>query len=239
MAERLIDIREDVLYRLGDDDGLIWSTAEVNGYIQAGLNDLVIRTKPLWDWYYCNDVASTATYELPSDLLVVDRVTWNNARIPPLTARELRAGNSQYRTQEGEVLAYSVEEDGIKYLRKYLVPSATATADQDVNNTRVEYFQRAATLADDLDELDLPRYATKYVRYYALWQCLERKGKGQDLKLAIHYRNRYLMGVKRMLSRREAVMAARIGRLGGPSMISRRLPAPRLPWNYGRIVRPR
>jgi hypothetical protein len=228
----------DVLYRLGDVDEAVWTAPEVKVYIREGYNLFVRQTLPLWDYAYLDDVAGVPVYDLPTDCLQVDRVTWNWRRINALLPADARYLDCLYETNRGQVLGYILLHEGIEKLRKWLVPSTTAVPNQDNANTRVEYFQRGSTLAVDLDEFDIPFRCVKYIRFYALGQALGRKGKGQDAALSKHYLARFAVGVGRMLRRKQLSNSARVGRFGGvPTPHSFIIASPRLPWNFGRIVR--
>lgn len=285
MADTLASVRTDVLYRLGDSTNTIWSNVEVDDYTRDGYDLLVSLSRSLWDWTFLNDQAGVPTYDLPAECLIVDRATWNDRRMAPLTARELRAIDPRYRVKQGQVSNYSVEEDGVGKIRLWPVPSAStggavtgtwgiprslasvsseaatgswggprwrppaeslpALPTWGVNrrysssglNTKVEYYRRGTSLTADASTFELPSWVVKYVRFYDLWQCLLRKGEGQDLTLAKHYEERFNIGVQRLLKRKRAVVSSRVGRMGGPGKSRSVLATPRLPWNFGRPVR--
>jgi len=236
VAETLTTVTNKVLYLLGDSDQDIWAATEVKQYIKEGYNLLIRTAKPLWAQTYLNDVAGTALATLPADCLLVDRVTWNWQRIRQLSARQLRGVDPRFQSSSGPVRAYTLENDGLDKLRKWLVPATTATEDQDDNNTRLEYFKRAATLGD-ASEFDLPDRCVKFLRFYAMSKCLGRKGKGQDPKMAKHYMARFETGVQRMVRRTSRLNAQRIGRFGGPAQPRSPITPPRLPWQFGKKVR--
>lgn len=285
MPETLSSVRTDVLYRLGDSNESVWTDTEVDSYIVEGYNLFVRSTRCLWDWEYTNDVGGQGTYALPSDLLVIDRVTYDGKKIDALTDRELRGLDQRYMTTEGEPLAYSVRQDGIGYIRFYPIPSSpdaysvTGTwgiprslddLDQTVTGTwgiprtvpidsesastdpawgiprfvsvsaqlaKIEYYQRGSALVADDDEFDIPAWTVKYVRLFAMARCLERRGPGQDMKLAKHFHERFSVGVDRLIKRRDKIKSARVGRFGGMGTTRSPRPRARLPWQYGTVVR--
>jgi len=237
-------LRTDILYRLGDSKSENWSAAEINSYIQEGYNHLVRAVNLLWDITYLNDSADIAEYALPTDLLMVDRVTWNWKRIEPLSHRQLRGSDGQYRSTSGSPEGYTLDEDGLETIRLWPVPSVSISPDptdeefdEDPNNTRVEYFKRATALSADTDSFKLTDAHVRYLRFFALWKALERQGDGQDLKLAEHYKARYFLGVQRIGRRQEDVKRARVGRMGGEAPRGGTIPRPRLPAHYGATVR--
>lgn len=237
MAETLSTVRTAVLRRLGDSTNVIWSNAEINRYIQEGYDRLLFSTQMLWKRAYSDDVDGTATYALPTDLQSVDRVMWNWRRIDAVTTRELIQADSAYRTTEGPVEAYSIEDDGVLTIRKYPVPSQTPTAGADTNNTRVEYFARGAALSVDGSTFEIPDRYVKYIRHFAMFRALERKGDGQDLELAQHWGQRFEQGQQRIRERMARVERTRIRVLSGDRGSGGPPPRPRLPVDFGTVVK--
>jgi hypothetical protein len=237
MSETLQSVREDVLYHLGDPNQTLWRNDEIDSYIRQGYESLVWQTLPIWTYDYVNDVAGTAVYDLPADCLKVDRVTWNDARIEQWTATRLRYGNRFYMQQQGRVIMYVLEEDGLGKIRKYLIPAVTPVADQDHYNTRVEYFRRGAQLTLATDEFDIPEWAVKYIRFFAMHQAFERKGKAQDPKMSEHFRQRWVDGVARLRHRKELSFEALVGRFDEEIRKDVKPPRPKMPWPYGREVK--
>lgn len=238
MASTLLTLRNAVITKLGDASGEVWSATEVDRYVNEGQELLVVLSKILWTHTYLNDAQSTALATLPTDFIEADRVTWNWARIPMLTLAELRKLDSLYKTNEGPVRAYTTEEEDPTKLRKWLVPAATATADQDVNNTRLEYFKRPARMTGVNDPISVPERCAKHIVRYAMYRCLERKGPGQSPKMAAHYKGLFFDGVNRLIARRNRIQSAcAAGVVGGVSAGRSHLSTPRLPWNFGHVVR--
>lgn len=81
-------------------------------------------------WEYDNDyhVKShfVAVHRLPSELVEIERAVWNKRRIEPLYSSELESSDSQYQTQQGEVLGYVRDKDGPRSFRKWRIPSSAA-----------------------------------------------------------------------------------------------------------------
>lgn len=239
MAKSLTTLTTEVLYRLGDASAAIWSSAEIQQYLLEGLDDLIQRTKPLWKRSLdtagaqtaVDDADGTATYTLPTDLLEVDRVTWDDVRIRPMYAEDVEHAHPSFESQEGDVYGYILDGDGLRTIRKVLIPSATVA-----NKFVVEYYYRrdSATTYTGASTFDLPDIYLKYVRFFALSRALEREGDGQDLALADHYLQRYQQCLVRVLARKLAVQQKQTGRIGGGPARRVAPPRPRLPWNYPR-----
>lgn len=270
MAKYFTEQVTAVLARLGDSTQSIWTRTEIGNYIQEGYDDLTLRTGMLWKKAApsgLDDVASQATYTLPTDLYKIERITWKKKRLIPLRASELQREDPRYETTTGDVWGYIQDGDGIGTIRKVRIPASTVSG-----NVSIEYLYRGTTLANaTLAPLshefegppsaswsittDLPRIAmvgfslpaastafecpdrfVKYIRDYACARALERDGPGQDLKLSAFYQTRYDVGLSHVLRRRSRVQAVRTGSFGAPTKASAP-PKPRLPWQYGKVVR--
>lgn len=105
---------------------------------------------------------------------------------------------------------------------------------RDGKNVRVEHWRHGRALSAGCE---LPaRYAQALVEY-ALARCLEQVGPGQNLTLARYHEQRWQRHLARIDRRVRAAQAARVSRLGGARPEARRPPRPRLPWQYGSVVR--
>ena len=127
MSSTRSSVRTTVLTILGDTAEKIWSSSEIYDYIDEGYNLWCRLTRALWAWTYSNDTDGTGAYALPDDLTEIDRITWDWIRLEPLSHRFLRNYDSRYRVQTGQVQAYTLDEDGIGYLRKWPIPNTTVT----------------------------------------------------------------------------------------------------------------
>lgn len=221
---------------LGDVAHTIWEGGELGSYAKEGYDNLVRSTGMRWK----KDtpaglvpVASTGTYTLPTDLLLIERLTWKRIKLEPIrpTEAELIAG-PLYRTTTGDIHSYIVDGDGINTVRYVRVPAANGAA----SDISIEYQQRGAVLSSDTIAIEIPDRYGKYIRWFVMWKALERDGPGQNLELAEHYRERYHGAVARVLRRKQRASSSRVLRMGGgqPRDLN---PRPRLPWNYGKVVR--
>lgn len=86
---------------------------------------------------------------------------------------------------------------------------------QDSHNTRIEFIRRPKVPVSATDIFDIPDHYLKYLRHYAMWQAFDRKGIGQDLLMAAHYKGRYEAGIGRVVLRMNAVYKAKLTRMGG------------------------
>lgn len=111
---------------------------------------------------------------------------------------------------------------------------------QETRNVRVEHYRRGRVLDNHVDECELPTRYALYLRDYACWQLLNRKGPGQDVQLAAHFKARWDRGITRLQSRITRMNRERAGVLGDRNRLGvAPPPTPSLPWNYGQVVRMR
>jgi len=176
-----------------------------------------------------------AVYDLPTDLIRIERATWDNRRIDPLYSSELEPLDAQYHTRKGNPQGYVMDKDGLRVLRKVPIPTAETTA--TTNNFKIEYIRKGSAVSADGDTFELPDRYTKYLRHYACWRCLEREGPGQDLQLGAFWKNLYESGVARMIRRKQLFNQRRNVVMGGSSERLSRPPLARMPFSYGRVVR--
>ena len=109
---------------------------------------------------------------------------------------------------------------------------------RDGTNVKVEHWRSGRSL-DDADGCELPARYAYYLRDYAQARALTRVGPGQDNVLGKHYGERWQRGVARVIRRRELLQSPRVGTLTpAPVLGGGRPPRPKLPWNYGRTIRP-
>ncbi len=108
----------------------------------------------------------------------------------------------------------------------------------DGTNVRVEHHRYGSPLDGPRAVCELPdRYAIA-LRDYAQAMCLRRRGPGQDVPLGDHFMQRWDRVILRIQRRMRRVDIEQISVMGGDGRPSiTRPPRPKLPWNYGSVVR--
>lgn len=76
-----------------------------------------------WEKAYRETDTFRAVYDLPPDLVELERATWNNKRLTPMDPAVTEVADSRYEEETGEVEGYLVNKDGWQRLRKWRVPS--------------------------------------------------------------------------------------------------------------------
>jgi hypothetical protein len=101
-------------------------------------------------------------------------------------------------------------------------------------NTRVEFYRYPRSVSHEGDKFELPENYIPVLRHYALYKAYSRRGVGQQLQLAQHYKDRYDIGVARAKARIASIHAAKTFRMGGNGggQARGRRPYPVLPRNF-------
>lgn len=100
-----------------------------------------------------------------------------------------------------------------------------------IKNVRIEFFRRHKEMYWSNSEFELPEQYITYVRHYAMEKALSRRGPGQDLRLAKHYKSRWMRSVQRVLDRRNNIHSARLHRFGGTDEVLPQSKLAKLPRN--------
>lgn len=231
MSRTLAQVRTATQGRLRSST--VWAAGELDGYIKDGYSDFVAKTGALWNKAYpagLDDVANQGTYDLPANVIEIERMTWRNRRIEPISSRKLSEILPQsYETAAGDVWAYAWSKDGFRKIRKIAVPAVSASG-----TTCLEGKRREAALTADGSLFEIPDWTVRFIVYYACERALRRFGPGQNVRLADHYKARYGAGIARILLRKEKVHRARTGIFGGRASTTRggKPPRPRFPYPY-------
>jgi hypothetical protein len=184
-------------------------------------------TTAAWESDYAEDYYPNATIRLPSDCLAVERVTWDDERIDPMTHADL-ASSATYRTTAGRPVGYLMDLEGTQSIRLYPRP------DDKEGELSIEYYKRGV-LSGSSSTFEIQDRYLKYLEHFAMAMAFARKGPGQDMKMAGHYMARYEAGVERVKARGRAAGRAMSYSLGSETELRRRPPRAQLPWNYGRV----
>lgn len=131
MSKTLAEVRIEIARRLGDSTATVWTAAEIDRYLKEGYNRLAMETLAFWDYAYLPDAAGGLN-DLPGNFYKMDRATWDNQRIEPLTSRELE-GDPGYHSTAGPTVAYAMDKDGLMKIRRY--PATAGTGSYEVTGT--------------------------------------------------------------------------------------------------------
>jgi len=80
--------------------------------------------------------------------------------------------------------------------------------------TRVEYFRLGERMTGSQDTFSIPDRVVKYTQWWAMFRAYSHPGKGEDAKLAEHYKQRYTMAADRLQHRVNAEQDGRTKTMG-------------------------
>jgi hypothetical protein len=243
----LADVTTSVALKLGDSTHGIWPLSELERYVKDAYAMLCRESLAIWKQRYLNDQANVSDYGLPSDLIQIDRATWDAKPVEPTSEGHANDLDDQYKndSQPGS-RPLSWFTDGLNTLRKYPPPSVSASNSDPthpttdvVNNFRIEYFAYGASLATGITPFELPDSWTKAMVCYVLQKCYDRMGPGHSIKLAAHFKARWDSYLAYFVNYRWLIGSIRTGSIGaeGPRRRSGPPAPPKMPWPYGKIVR--
>lgn len=211
---------------------MIWSAATIARESANGEGEIATALKCLIARYSIPIVAATATYVLPSDVFSIRRVTWNGKKIYPMPPREYQMINQV--TSSGEPVYYIFNQQGRNTLRFHPIPNVTIAGGTDLFGVDigtciiVEYYQ----VPDGATTL-LPEYIRRrLLKYYVLYKCFGKEGKGQNLKASKRFKARYDFYMVHFRKVYVQHYTAEVKVLNGPSAIDV-LATPKLPYTFG------
>lgn len=218
--------------RLADPTAKVWpDDGRLESWLQEAYDTFCYRTNVIFKRAPIADVAGQALYNLPSDFYNLQRCEWNNRAIPPARGYDLSVSDKSFETTQGDVIAFMVDGDGTRKLRKIRVPAAS-----DATKFQIEYYARGTVLSTAASEFDVPDWMVNIVERRALSLAFDSEGPGQSLDLAEMYGTEFERGVQRVISRRQKMHKSHTPVIGGGT----RMPVigrPVLPPNYGRPAR--
>lgn len=108
-----------------------------------------------------------------------------------------------------------------------------------VRNTAVETHRSPLVCEQGFDRPQVPAFMVLYARHYTLWKCLSRKGAGQNMKLAAHYKLRWQQALTLTQERLTAIQSQVVHGFGpqGRTPTSPPLARPASDLDYGQMDR--
>ena len=183
MSSTLLQLRTKILEpidsqeAISSDDDATYSVAEVNRYINEGIDSAEAIIHSIYeDYFLANEaiaiVSGTKKYGLPADIYAtkIRKILFDDGsedyiirRIKQLEDVNTFESNDDYKYMLTNNLA-----EGIK-LNVYPTPTFT-----DATTVVMYYIRQAKTLALDADMIDIPEFE-KYVILYARRECLKKQ----------------------------------------------------------------
>lgn len=188
-------LRAAVRRELNDVKGNLswsWTDAELNQYLQDGMDFLQDRFEFAWGSSTVNAV-STATLTLTNvapNILRFDSVWFNSYRLAGRDKTELEMSIRDWR-------AVKPSSPTVVYQDDTATVSFFPPPDPTVTNTAIFEYPRRLTFIDDTTPMGVPAWTKYGLVAYAAWRAMLRPGPSQDLQKASQYEAKFRYQLKR------------------------------------------
>lgn len=179
------EVKRVVREMVGDDDGALLGDSFLTWWVNLAQRDIVKRTECLEGTYSVAAVTTTQGYTLPTDLMMLKRVSVNGVRLDPITMAE------------ADSLSGDVDETGFTF------PAGSAcyyiwnskiyvTAEQNSGNLVIQYIKYPTALDSDDDLLTIPPHMEEDLIHRVI---SDSRTRTDEPDLALSERGRYEVGV--------------------------------------------
>lgn len=151
----------------GDSSGAMVSDSDIKTFLNAAQIDVARRTTYLGKRAQTSSVASDGTYELPDDLLLIKKVTYNGTKLEKIDEEVLDDLNPT--ADNGS----SVGTPTHYYLWGRILHLNPWPESAGSGNIDIWYIKSPAELVDDTDVTELPANCHEDMVKYALALCKE------------------------------------------------------------------
>lgn len=176
-----------------------WTPKYLKQLSNDGEADIARRIAPIYARYSLSVTSGTAEYDLEDQTREIQSITWKGFKVYPLIGQEeaIRI-HAQYRTiTRTRPDWYMIGSGGMKKILFVPVPQETIAKDDSVLFSRAGISARVIISYRRLPERDtdvysIPDYmARRTIKSYVLARAYAREGKGQNLKAAQYYDQKY------------------------------------------------
>jgi len=177
----------------------IWTDAYLNELALEAERDIARETSRLFYRFSLAVTNAVPTYTLPTYIREIVQVSWKGRRLLSFHQEDAINFNKLYRTENGEPNYYLRSSDGMQTIRFVPVPNETiaASSSDTLLDLSTELDDRVViSCYRRTDEtatfVQLPDYlARRTIKAYVLWKAFAKEGKGQNLRAAKYYENKY------------------------------------------------
>ena len=175
---RLIEMITAVQSIFGDTSGAQITTTEITAWLNEGQRKLARDTQYIGQHAETDVISGQRAYDLPADVIIIERVELDGVRLEKYTLEQLDAMNSYQSTSEGTPTLYYMYGN-----QMYLYPTPTESGD---GNLDIWYKRMPAELTSDdqVSELE-PNVHDTLVRF-ALARAKEKDESYSDANLIMN-----------------------------------------------------
>lgn len=124
-------LRADLARRLNDTRHVVWSAAQLDGWINEGYREFCSRTRCLWKRAaYSSLSAGVGLYDTPVELVRLERATWDGRSLRIVESFDFSRHDPLYRTATGYVEMISSDGEGVRRFRLYRAPDSVGVHTQ-------------------------------------------------------------------------------------------------------------
>lgn len=215
---------------------MIWTDEYLSQLIEDGERDIAARVSAIFTRFSINVSAGVRGITLPVSTMGIIQVTWQGKRVYPLYQSEMIELSATYRTEQGEPKFYLISNEGLLNLKFFPVPNVSIAADDSAiygSGIRDRVIVTAYRWPETQQATyHVPDYiARRTVKAFVLWRAFQREGKGQNLKAAQYYKNKYEILIREYRQVKESLTDAKVI-LDDRYRLGRKPPAPRLAPNF-------
>jgi len=174
----------------------IWTQAQVVGYLNERLQRFLLETGTIRTRGTIAGAVGTDVYDLPSDLIELRRVTWNDATNGTAVLGSIdkfQADNATPGWENSPAVPYAYIEDDVDPLSLTPVPPPSLTG-----TFTVEYVANPTliTTSDASVQLAIPGIFAPFVKYGIMADMLSVEGEANDPRRAAYCEQRFIEGIQ-------------------------------------------
>ncbi len=172
----------------------VWTAAQINRFTLQAEEIFCQEYKCIIDRVALDIIAGTALYTLPDDVSDIRRITYRGLNVIPFSDRNNRF-LFEGLTSQGEPRYFIYNNQGKGTIKFFPTPLETITANQsnlfDPDQIAIQCIAEYYRIPDGIG-FSLPEYMRRrLLKTYVLWHCFLSEGKGQNLKAAAYWKQKW------------------------------------------------
>lgn len=190
----------------------IWTNLYLNQLAADAIGRIAIDVNCIWAREYLPTTAGSSVLTLPSYVRTLRRVTWLGRTLDAMNWEEMQMltpatvfispnNPANVESSQGKPLYYSMHPTNPYDVRLFPTPNQTFTVASfppdpyspqfNEQACSIEYYREPDT-SNANPNISIPPYILRRTqKAYVLWRAYSSEGKGQDLRAASHYQQRY------------------------------------------------
>ena len=238
---------------------MIWTDAQLSTWETDALGQIATDVNCIWACEALPVTKGVSVITLPAYVRTITRITWRgwtldaanweelSIMLAPATVFVAPGSTANFESSQGRPLYYALHPTNPWDIRLFPCPSESFTPSQisdpyspTVNQPGcVVSYWREPDGTGTLPAISLPSYiARRTVKSWVLWHAFAAEGKGQDLKAANYYMQKYNFLISQFRAINEGCFVGKKYSVddGMLSTDNFRYPKPLLPANFERII---